>query len=106
MRPILEVASVGHKPKLLDQRVKASLTRKEYRPADALCVCAPLSKRPRILHWLLGQSSKRFSEHVIGGSLARSHRGPWQLIYYEAYLNQADAVGRERYLETARDGDF
>jgi len=42
------------KPKLLDQRVKASLTRQEWRPADALCVCAPLTKRQRILHWLLG----------------------------------------------------
>jgi putative endonuclease len=43
---------------------------------------------------------KRFSEHVTGGSLATSHRGPWQLIYYEAYLNQADALGRERYLKS------
>jgi len=50
--------------------------------------------------WLLGQSSKRFSEHVSGGSFATSHRGPWQLIYYEAYLNQADALGRERYLKS------
>ncbi len=25
---------------------------------------------------------------------------PWQLIYYEAYLNQADALGRERYLKS------
>ena len=43
---------------------------------------------------------KRFSEHVTGGSFATSHRGPWQLIYYEAYLNQADAPGRERYLKS------
>ena len=43
---------------------------------------------------------KRFSEHVTGGSFATSHRGPWQLIYYEAYLNQADALGRERYLKS------
>ena len=43
---------------------------------------------------------KRFNEHVSGGSFATSHRGPWQLIYYEAYLNQADALGRERYLKS------
>ena len=43
---------------------------------------------------------KRFSEHVSGGSFATSHRGPWQLIYYEAYLNQADALGREQYLKS------
>jgi putative endonuclease len=36
---------------------------------------------------------KRFN--VSGGSFATSHRGPWQLIYYEGYLNQADALGRE-----------
>jgi putative endonuclease len=42
---------------------------------------------------------KRFSEHVTGGSFATCHRGPWQLIY-EAYLNQADALGREQYLKS------
>jgi predicted GIY-YIG superfamily endonuclease len=32
--------------------------------------------------------------------LATSSRGPWKLIYYEAYRNQADALGRERYLKS------
>jgi putative endonuclease len=41
---------------------------------------------------------KRFRQHVQGSSFATSHRGPWKLIYYEAYLEQADALGRERYL--------
>ena len=31
---------------------------------------------------------------------ATSHRGPWKLIYYEAYPNQEDALGRERYLKS------
>ena len=43
---------------------------------------------------------KRFSQHITGESFATSHRGPWQLIYYEAYLNQADALGREGYLKS------
>ena len=43
---------------------------------------------------------KRFEQHIQGGSLATSHRGPWNLIYYEAYLEQADALGRERYLKS------
>ena len=43
---------------------------------------------------------KRFSQHITGEAFATSHRGPWQLIYYEAYLNQADALGRERYLKS------
>ena len=41
---------------------------------------------------------KRFAQHAKGTSLATSHRGP--LIYYEAYLNQEDALGRERYLKS------
>jgi putative endonuclease len=48
----------------------------------------------------IGQSAnlrKRFEQHLQGNSLATSYRGPWQLIYYEAYLEQDDAVGRERY---------
>ena len=36
-------------------------------------------------------------QHQDGESFATSHRGPWNLIYYEAYLNQEDALGRERY---------
>src|SRR5438874_13214428 len=43
---------------------------------------------------------KRFAQHAKGTSLATSHRGPWKLIYYEAYLNQEDALGRERYLKS------
>ena len=43
---------------------------------------------------------KRFAQHAKGASLATSHRGPWKLIYYEAYLNQEDALGREGYLKS------
>jgi len=43
---------------------------------------------------------KRFEQHAKGVSLATSYRGPWKLIYYEAYLNQEDALGRERYLKS------
>jgi putative endonuclease len=43
---------------------------------------------------------KRVNEHLTGRSFATSSRRPWRLIYYEAYLNQADALGRERYLKS------
>jgi putative endonuclease len=43
---------------------------------------------------------KRFEQHSQGYSLATSYRGPWKLIYYEAYLEQAGALGRERYLKS------
>ena len=43
---------------------------------------------------------KRLSEHRRGASFATKSRGPWKLIYYEAYLNEDDALGRERYLKS------
>ena len=42
----------------------------------------------------------RLRQHKDGASLATSYRGPWTLIYYEAYVDQADALGRERYLKS------
>src|SRR5262245_38043408 len=42
----------------------------------------------------------RLRQHQDGESFATSHRGPWKLIYYEGYLNQQDALGRERYLKS------
>ena len=51
----------------------------------------------------IGYSSnlrRRLREHAEGNSFVTSHRGPWKLVYYEAYLEQADAVGREKYLKS------
>ena len=51
----------------------------------------------------IGYSSnlrRRLRQHLEGNSLATSYRGPWKLIYYEAYLEQADALGREKYLKS------
>src|SRR5436309_12931402 len=41
--------------------------------------------------------ARRLTEHKEGASQATSYRGPWNLIYYEAYVEEADAIGRERY---------
>ena len=43
---------------------------------------------------------KRFEQHAKGNEFATSCRGPWKLIYYEAYMEQPDALGRERYLKS------
>jgi putative endonuclease len=48
----------------------------------------------------------RFTQHAQGCSFATSNRGPWKLIYYEAYLEQADALGRERYLKSGSGRKF
>ena len=42
---------------------------------------------------------QRLKQHQQGKSFATSYRGPWRLIYYEAYLDEEDALGRERYLK-------
>ena len=43
---------------------------------------------------------KRVSEHKLGASFATRSRGPWKLIYYEAYTEREDAEGREKYLKS------
>jgi len=43
---------------------------------------------------------RRVAQHIEGAALATSYRGPWKLIYYEAYLEQTDALGREKYLKS------
>ena len=44
--------------------------------------------------------NKRIAEHEHGASFATKYRGPWKLIYYEAYLERSDALGREKYLKS------
>jgi putative endonuclease len=43
---------------------------------------------------------QRFEEHNRGKVTATKNRRPFQLIYYEAYLNQQDATAREKYFKT------
>lgn len=43
---------------------------------------------------------RRLTEHQMGAARATSHRGPWRLIYYEAYVEEADARGREEFLKS------
>lgn len=43
---------------------------------------------------------KRFLEHNEKKVLSTQGRGPFDLIYYEACINQHDALARERYLKS------
>lgn len=43
---------------------------------------------------------KRFKQHQEGKSQATKGRGPFLLIYYEACLNEEDALAREIYLKS------
>jgi putative endonuclease len=42
----------------------------------------------------------RLRQHQDGESIATKSRGPWKLIYYEAYTEREDAEGREKFLKS------
>ena len=54
--------------------------------------------------WYTGSTKdlrRRFEEHQHGENESTKWRGPFKLIYYEACLNERDALRREEYLKTA-----
>lgn len=44
---------------------------------------------------------RRFAEHNAGASKSTAYRGPFELLYYEAYAVQADARSREFKLKNS-----
>lgn len=48
----------------------------------------------------------RLAQHQRGDSQATKSRRPWRLIYYEAYIDQDDALGRERFLKSGTGRSF
>jgi len=51
----------------------------------------------------IGYSSNlkaRFQQHINGEVLSTKHRLPLMIAYYEAYVCQQDAEGRERFLKS------
>ena len=42
----------------------------------------------------------RFKQHQEGKVISTKNRRPFVLIYYEACLNQSDALRREKYFKT------
>ncbi len=53
--------------------------------------------------WYIGYTTnlkRRLVEHQNGyGSRTTSLKSGWKLIYFECYLSQKDALGRERFLK-------
>jgi putative endonuclease len=45
---------------------------------------------------------KRFKEHQDGIVTSTKSRIPFELIFYEAYRNEYDAMRREKYLKTSK----
>lgn len=54
--------------------------------------------------WYIGYTSnlkKRLQAHLShNGGQTTSRKSDWMLIYYEAYLTMADALGREKFLKS------
>ncbi len=54
--------------------------------------------------WYIGYSANlklRVARHNKGdGARTTSRKNDWKLMYYEAYLNELDANGRERFLKS------
>jgi len=53
--------------------------------------------------WYIGSTAnlrKRFKEHHSNKVFSTKGRGPFELIYYEACINEKDARIREKYLKT------
>ena len=53
--------------------------------------------------WYTGSANnlrKRFKDHNLNKVYSTKSRGPFELIYYEACLNEQDARVREKYLKS------
>ena len=53
--------------------------------------------------WYTGSTNdlrKRFKQHNNNEIPSTKERGPFELIYYEACINEQDARAREKYLKT------
>jgi len=59
--------------------------------------------------WYTGSTSnlrKRFNEHNEQMSTYTKKRGPYELIYYEACLDEYDARSRELYIKSGKGKRF
>ncbi|MDX1535779.1 MAG: GIY-YIG nuclease family protein [Candidatus Spechtbacterales bacterium] len=43
---------------------------------------------------------KRLEEHAKGRNISTRNRGPYELVYYEACIDEQDARAREKYLKS------
>ena len=59
-------------------------------------------KNGRLYTGYTGDLRKRLKEHNGGKSTYTKTRGPYELIYYEACLDEQDARSRELYFKSGR----
>lgn len=53
--------------------------------------------------WYIGFTlgiTNRLLAHNSGKNASTKHKRPWRMIYFEAYVNKQDALGREKFLKS------
>ncbi|MBM3204657.1 GIY-YIG nuclease family protein [Candidatus Uhrbacteria bacterium] len=53
--------------------------------------------------WYIGFTERiegRLEDHNSGKNLSTKNRRPFKMIYYEAYVEKLDALGREKFLKS------
>ncbi len=45
---------------------------------------------------------RRIREHNSGNSIFTKNNGPWELIYYEAFISEKDAKREELFLKSGK----
>jgi len=45
---------------------------------------------------------RRIKEHASGNSTYTSKKGPWELVYYEAFTNKTNALIEEKFLKSGQ----
>ena len=88
---------------LIDGRVKGFASRgslaRKTNGCSTFTSCIPR----KTMGFYIGFSTdlkRRLAEHTRGAAFATKSRGPWKLIYYEAYTEREDAEGREKFLKS------
>ena len=59
--------------------------------------------------WYIGSTSDlrdRMQRHNQGRNISTKSGRPWKLIYYEAYLDKRDSIGREKFLKSGSGRKF
>lgn len=45
---------------------------------------------------------RRIKEHNSGNSTFTKNNGPWELVYYEAFISEKDARSEEKFLKSGK----
>lgn len=83
-----------------DDRGSTPLTRSKFSASMHYVYVLKSSKDNHLYYGYTNDLKKRLEKHRQGKVFATKSRLPIELIYYEAYVHEADARERERYFKT------